>query len=607
MTHMGQIGGPVRIVAGNGDEVRHVVSGRVWFRVDGLGNANSASATRDRVISAIYETVIRPELYDAFMSAWQAHIAAALEGMDGTGADPAQADALGLDPDLKAHFARAHEILEQIGRGLPRTSLSEQVGASGGFAVLQSLDGTTLALSARARKALGETEASGALARHLTAGAVPLLQSLRDQARVSPEEASPVVLSTGGRPRHLLARVVKDREGGPATILIEALEYHWSDRAEAMLVQSFGLSRAELDVVRNLLAGHSLRDIARLSGRSEHTVRNQAKAVLAKTGAPGQVDLIRLVVFLINRYREPPPGQDGALPCEVLTMRSGHRVQVFTAGAEQGRPMIFLHGMLDGMGPLRLLDDDMRRCNFRVIAPVRPGYGESDPLPDGANALEHCADQVCELIESHGIERPVILGHLAGAIHGHALLDRLQERVAGMVAVSCGAPVRGAGDLSAMAPRQRVVAYTARYVPMLLPPILRAGIAQIDSKGVGDFMDALYAPGTHDHAVIQKLGLAGLIQSEYRFSVQQGHAGFAMDSHLVVDDWARHVPRAGPVIHLNGALDPVVSPDRVEDFVRTRRGARLRIIPDAGQLLMYEHPVEVCRAVEELLSPGRRV
>ncbi|MFD2856963.1 LuxR C-terminal-related transcriptional regulator [Seohaeicola zhoushanensis] len=109
-------------------------------------------------------------------------------------------------------------------------------------------------------------------------------------------------------------------------LVIEAMEYRWTAAAEAMLVASFGLSRAEVDIVRQLLAGRSLRQIAEQSGRSEHTVRNQAKAVLAKTGAPGQVDLIRLVVFLINQLDAgADAGQAAPVPSRSSPPRVGAR------------------------------------------------------------------------------------------------------------------------------------------------------------------------------------------------------------------------------------------------------------------------------------------
>merc|ERR1711916_90655 len=64
-----------------------------------------AAVTRDRVITAIYETVIRPELYGAFMEAWSDHVQAALDAQEiRSGRSTDAPDALEIDPELRAHF-----------------------------------------------------------------------------------------------------------------------------------------------------------------------------------------------------------------------------------------------------------------------------------------------------------------------------------------------------------------------------------------------------------------------------------------------------------------------------------------------------------------------
>ncbi|MEY8841100.1 hypothetical protein AB9K41_18895, partial [Cribrihabitans sp. XS_ASV171] len=94
--------------------------------------------SRDQVVAAIYETVLRPELYEMFMEAWEDHIgvilsepsvAARLDARDVQGG-------MEIDPELEAHFARAHDILEQIGRKVPRSELRSRVARTQGFAIL---------------------------------------------------------------------------------------------------------------------------------------------------------------------------------------------------------------------------------------------------------------------------------------------------------------------------------------------------------------------------------------------------------------------------------------------------------------------------------------
>lgn len=551
------------------------------------------SATRDRVIAAIYETVVRPELYESFLDAWAAHMESGLAEADGS--PPGR---LEVDPELGAHFQRAYEILEQIGRRSPQAGLEQRTRDAKGFAVLATADGRILAASATAARTLGANGLDG-LQDGLTGPARTALRRFC-HALERGEAPGPLVLTTGDTPRHLLVQRARTAAGEGATaalLTIEALDHQWNDGAEALLVESFALSRAEVAVLRALLSGRTLREIAADTGRSEHTIRNQMKSVLAKTGAPSQVDLVRLVAFLINSAAEreqqvAPRGLRGRL----LTL-AGRRVELFTDGPEDGRPVLFLHGMLDGLAAPLHLRDRFRAAGYRLIAPARPGFGRSEPVGRPEDALDIVVAQVEALIGRMDLKAPILLGHMAGALYGHVLASRLRGRVAGMVAVSGAAPIRRLSQLSSMAPHQRIVAYTARFTPALLPPLLRAGIAQIDSKDIEGFMTALYPPGSHEAAVIRRLDLARIIQAGYRFSVTQGHIGFATDSHHIVRDWSRHIDPSAPVLYLHGARDPVVPRGDVEAFLQDLPGAECQVLGDAGQLSLYERPDAVFEAL----------
>jgi len=558
------------------------------------------------VIAAIYESVIRPELYGAFMEAWGEHIQAVMSEQPQAfvdGAAGSSPDGLEIDPELEAHFERAYQILQQIGRQSPVPSLIEQVNASAGFSLIIGARGDVLAMSDAAQGRLHKGGEIEDLRAALTAGSVELLdQMLRSLASDTAEEA-PVVLSTGWRPRHLMARIETVDAG--RVVVIEALEYRWSREAETMLVASFGLSPAEVDIVRHLLAGFSLRQIAEETGRSEHTVRNQSKAVLAKTGAPGQVDLIRLVVFLINQESRKAARRSGGLSLdrEMITVSPDRKVQLYSAGAPDGRPVIFLHGMLEGPAVLQYLEPRLRAGGLRVLMPARPGFGQSDPVARAPVALDVMTDIVQQLIQQEGLHRPALLGHMGGCLYGHVLASRLGTKVAGLVCASGVAPITRLSQLSHMARRQRIVAYTARFAPALLPTVLRAGIAQIDGKEVEEFMTALYAPGTHDHGVIEGMGIGALVQAGFRFSVEQGDIGFATDSHFVVRDWSAEIAELKvPALYLSGRHDPVVPSRRIVETMAGRENVDVHVLEDAGQLLFYERPELVLDALDGLFA-----
>lgn len=561
------------------------------------------------MIAAIYESVIRPDLYDAFMEAWGAHIQAALDEVGSGAQDADDPEGLGLDPALQAHFARAYEILEQIGRKSPAPGVREQVRAMPGFAVLLRGDGMVDTVSELARPNAAPGSTLSQLSAQMNSSADVLLAGLLAAAQQPGGSESPVVVTAEPPlPRHLMARlasVIGDDGTDRKMVLLEALDYQWSDQAQAMLVTSFGLSRAEVDVVRQLLAGHSLREIAEHSGKSEHTIRNQAKAVLAKTGAPGQVDLIRLVVFLINQDDSDSIRNraDPSLPERMMRMKTGLDMQIFEIGPATGRPVIFLHGMLESIGALKYAQSNLIARGFRVLAPMRPGFGRSEQVGKVDQVLDTTCAHVQELIETEKLKRPVIIGHMAGGLYGHVLASRLQDQISGVLAISAGPPIRKISQLSSMAPRQRIVAYTARFAPALLPTVLRAGIAQIDSKDITGFMEALFRPGTRDAELIEEKDLAELIKQAFRISVQQGHAGFAADSHFVVRDWSPHIrsPHA-PVQYVVGREDPVILADTVTAAMKGRDNVSVTVRDGMGQLIFYEDPDLVLESVETLFS-----
>lgn len=70
-----------------------------------------------------------------------------------------------------------------------------------------------------------------------------------------------------------------------------------SEAHQSHLRELFGLSSAESELAVFLKTGGSINEYAALRGRSIHTVRNQLKALMAKTGATRQS---QLVSFLLN-------------------------------------------------------------------------------------------------------------------------------------------------------------------------------------------------------------------------------------------------------------------------------------------------------------------
>lgn len=164
--------------------------------------------------------------------------------------------------------------------------------------------------------------------------------------------------------------------------------------------------------------------------------------------------------------------------------------------------MIFLHGMLDGTEITPITGELLNRFNLRLICPHRPAFGRSDPSPVSASdALENTAQILQQVIKRFDIERPVMLGHMAGSLYAYA--GAVTCNACGIVNVAGGVPITSPSQFDSMTRRQRLVAYTARYAPSVLPFVLNAGIRQIRSGGIEKFVRSLYEDAPVDWDVLQ--------------------------------------------------------------------------------------------------------
>lgn len=225
-------------------------------------------------------------------------------------------------------------------------------------------------------------------------------------------------------------------------------------------------------------------------------------------------------------------------------------------------------------------------------------------MPGGAH--ERFASDVAAVMDHLGIASCPVIGHMAGSVYAFAAAARLGSRLTHIVSIAGGVPIVSTSQFAMMTPRQRVIAHTARFAPKLLPLILRAGIALLDSGGDRAFMKALYASAPVDLNVASNPEVFAILRDGYRFTVAQGHRAFEIDAHQVVQDWSALAESSSqPALLLHGRCDPVVDIQTVRDFA-ARLDGRAEVIEHStqGQLMFYADPGFALDAIERLLTSG---
>ncbi|MEM9732406.1 MAG: alpha/beta hydrolase [Pseudomonadota bacterium] len=563
---------------------------------------------RDLIINQLYEAVVHPNhsndflvQWDAYISRWTAH------GDQGRNANTPE-ETLLRDEVLEGHFSRAYAILEQLGR---HDAVAEKGPLSDEPLMLFDLNGKLV----RAHQDLPNQFGQITHARHLTRHF--LEHSARDWASFLTRSKNAPALQRlnifalrGGN--NLLAVNQRDAESGEVTIHVHWLKPVWSQQLAHALQNQFDLTEAELRLVEAMMVEGSLDQISTSLSRSKFTLRNQMKAVFRKLNVSSQPEVLRTVTVLSYLFLTPAlkpsilgKGTSTPPPFETVTpikSQTGLTFPVHEIGPPQGRPALFIHGMMDGVGVTRRGLRALESYNIRLIAPIRPNFGAGPGAKDPDKTVERVVDQAIATIRVLGLERVILMGHMSGAPFAFAAAKALGRRCAGIVNIAGGVPITSLRQFAQMGRRQKAFAYTTRFAPAILPALLRLGVAQIDTDGVESLMADMYQPDSPDMRFLEDKEAAAVIQEGYRFSVAQGYKGFEHDAHLVTRDWSDLIKPGGTLVQLlHGAHDPVVTLQSVETFAK-HWGYGLETFVEDGQLIFYSQPERVMESVSAFMD-----
>lgn len=162
-----------------------------------------------------------------------------------------------------------------------------------------------------------------------------------------------------------------------------------------------------------------------------------------------------------------------------------------TNGNAKGQPIIFLHGAIPGtrflVGSIRYL----RTNNLKIIAPHRACFSKSDIHLTIHQEIGYIND-ITHLLKVEKLDKFFYIGHHTGAYYSYLFAKRMPKKILNLKFIGGAIPFRNAKQISEMIARQRIITYTARYAPKLLPFLLQGVIAQVKKNGFKNMMSALF-------------------------------------------------------------------------------------------------------------------
>jgi pimeloyl-ACP methyl ester carboxylesterase len=149
----------------------------------------------------------------------------------------------------------------------------------------------------------------------------------------------------------------------------------------------------------------------------------------------------------------------------LITTRTGRRLEVREYGDPAGHPTLFFHGLIGSYHQASYIADQATEQELRIIAPNRPGVGRSE-FVERKSALEAVPD-VEDLTAALRIDQFSVIGISGGTPYALACLYRLGPRIRTATVISGMGPMRLAGALQGMNRQRRLALEIGSRYPKL--------------------------------------------------------------------------------------------------------------------------------------------
>lgn len=276
---------------------------------------------------------------------------------------------------------------------------------------------------------------------------------------------------------------------------------------------------------------------------------------------------------------------------QVITADDGRAVRVYDGGGPSGAPALLWHHGSPQTGAL--LDPVLVAAaehDLRVVSFARPSYGGSGHAPGRSVSLvAHDAAAVARALD---LTHVIVLGHSGGGPHALACAAVMPDRVIGVGAFACPAPLPGheadwwfEGMSSDAALRRALEGRAAR-----------AAFAETDEFDPSSFIAS-------DWATLE--GPWGQMGEDAGLAEAEGTDGLVDDDVALVTDWGVDLARVvAPTVLVHGDGDRVIPVAHAHHLASSLPDAELWVVPGAGHLAVLEQLPQVLDRLLERRSAG---
>ncbi|WP_299298005.1 alpha/beta hydrolase [uncultured Tateyamaria sp.] len=562
-------------------------------------------ATEGSIIDEIYDLVATPDAYDAFMVNLEEKLTTMRQNGEA-----------GYASALSQHMQRASALVDIVTPWRRETDETLHQELAKRVQVTAALDenGNVLDANMAAMTAYDLVpDSSIATLPISTSDAARLKDRVMDMSKHGGRQNSPNDVlrfrnEQSGRP--ILVRL--ERYVQPSTqrplVILRTGDVGWPAHLGPILQDLFDLSRAEIDVIRLMVEGLKVKEMARRRRAAVSTVRSQLQSIFSKTETVDQMDCTRMVYGLALMHevdegnlvaaRLEARNETAFFPREdqrhVLTLPDGRLLDYSDFGATDGRDVVlWYHDQAFGDVWFKEPVQMAARRNIRIIGPLRPGFGRTTVYPGEASEPRDFVPDVQALLDHLGIDRVAIVSSSSGLVHALAAAAQLPDRITGITACHPLLPVLSDEDLEGTNGYNYLLPHARLHFPASVKFLCKAGFAFVMRSGPAAFGKAVMRASPKDVEWITRPDILPVMVHGRRVHRDQGHVGNFGDLNYR-EDWRPLLTDCPVAVRLViGEHDRNVQWGAARRWSEALDHVTLEVLPNSGYMVFHQQYAQI--------------
>ena len=264
-------------------------------------------------------------------------------------------------------------------------------------------------------------------------------------------------------------------------------------------------------------------------------------------------------------------------------------------GDPGGAPVIYFHGFPGSRLEARLAADAAKRLGLRLLAPDRPGFGESTFLP--GRTIGNWAADVAELTDQLGLQRFAVVGVSGGGPYALACAARIPGRLGGVALVGALGPLAGMRSTRGMVALNRLALALAARSPSMAR--LAIGLAARWVRQRPERFLARMSAGAPaaDRAVLTDAGYRAIFGASTAEALRQGGRGVAWELTLLARAWDFRLKEVSvPVRIWQGLADNIVPAAMARRLAGELPTSETQYLPGEGHLSLVARRLDAVLA-----------